>query len=39
MASTPEERAARREEAAKYIAGLVEKAKVAQAVGVNLINE
>lgn len=39
MASTPEERAARREEAAKYIAGLVEKAKVAQAVAENFTQE
>ena len=39
MASTPEERAARREEAAKYIAGLVEKAKVAQAVAEKFTQE
>ena len=39
MASTPEERAARREEAAKYIAGLVEKAKAAQAVAENFTQE
>ena len=39
MASTPEERAARIEEAAKYIAGLVEKAKVAQAVAEKFTQE
>ena len=39
MASTPEERAARREEAAVYIAGLVEKAKAAQAVAENFTQE
>ena len=39
MASTPEERAARREEAAKYIAGLVEKARKAQAIAENFTQE
>jgi sulfoacetaldehyde dehydrogenase len=39
MASTPEERAARRVEAAKYVAGLVEKAKAAQAVAENFTQE
>ena len=39
MASTPEERAARRVEAEKYVAGLVEKAKVAQAVAEKFTQE
>ena len=39
MASTPEERAARRAEAAVYIAGLVEKAKAAQKIAENFTQE
>ena len=39
MASTPEERAARREEAAKYIGALVEKAKAAQKIAENFTQE
>ena len=39
MASTPEERAARREEAAKYIGALVEKARAAQKIAENFTQE
>ena len=39
MASTPEERAARRVEAEQYVAGLVKKAKAAQAIAENFTQE